>query len=194
MPGWPVNYSCDQAKVASDAHKSDEYAALYPIEAAASVYYNYNNQLKCLDLNNQDEGGISQSGWNVLSCHELSMPFASRETTSMFPSYEWNKVSNTAWCESAYGLRPEYNWPFTHYGGLHPTKDFMSASNIVFSNGALDPWHAGGVTFNVSENTTFLYIEQSAHHLDLRLPNEQDPATVTAARATETLLIAGWID
>ena len=52
MPGWPVNYSCDQAKAAYTAHNSDEYAALYPIEAAASVYYNYNHQLKCLDLNN----------------------------------------------------------------------------------------------------------------------------------------------
>jgi len=52
MPAWPVNYSCDQAKIAYDAHKSDQYTALYSIAAAGSVYYNYNNQLTCLDLNN----------------------------------------------------------------------------------------------------------------------------------------------
>ena len=107
----------------------------------------------------------------MLSCHELSMPFASRESTSMFPAYDWSKEGTTAWCEEAYGLRPEFNWPFTHYGGFHPTKDFQSASNIVFSNGDLDPWHVGGVTFDVSPNCTYLYIDHSAHHLDLRLPN-----------------------
>lgn len=58
----------------------------------------------------------------------------------------------------------------------------MKTSNIIFSNGELDPWQAGGVTFEVSNETTVLYIEKSAHHLDLRLPNPADPATVTEAR------------
>lgn len=122
------------------------------------------------------------------------MPFASRESTSMFPPYEWSKPWNTYYCDYYYGLRPEYQWPFTHYGGYNPTKDFQSASNIVFSNGDLDPWHAGGVTFDVSPNCTYLYIDKAAHHLDLRLPNEADPVSVTEARAVEMQLIAKWID
>ena len=39
-----------------------------------------------------------------------------------------------------------------------------------------------------------LYIENSAHHLDLRLPNEADPDTLTQARQQETEEIAKWID
>ena len=70
----------------------------------------------------------------------------------------------------------------------------MSASNIIFSNGDLDPWHAGGVTFDVSPNTHYVLIEKSAHHLDLRLPNELDPISVTVARTYEMNLIAKWID
>jgi len=46
----------------------------------------------------------------------------------------------------------------------------------------------------VSEQTTFLYIENSAHHLDLRLPNEADPESLTAARQTEMDEVAKWID
>jgi hypothetical protein len=40
-----------------------------------------------------------------------------------------------------------------------------------------------------------LYIEQAAHHLDLREPNdEHDPQSVKDARARETLLIRQWIN
>ena len=70
----------------------------------------------------------------------------------------------------------------------------MNASNIIFSNGNLDPWHAGGVLEQVSSQTISIYIEQSAHHLDLRLPNAADPATLTEARNQETQWIAKWID
>jgi hypothetical protein len=76
-----------------------------------------------------------------------------------------------------------------------PKRDFYKTSNIIFSNGVLDPWHAGGIyEEQVSNRTLALYIPHSAHHLDLRLPNEADPSTVTAARDTESLTIAKWID
>ena len=58
----------------------------------------------------------------------------------------------------------------------------MKVSNIIFSNGELDPWHAGGVLENVSEESIAIYIKDSAHHTDLRLPNEADPKTLTEAR------------
>ena len=75
-----------------------------------------------------------------------------------------------------------------------PERDFAKASNIIFSNGELDPWHAGGVTKKINDQTIALRIENSAHHLDLRLPNDADPQTVTDARQTETEWIAKWID
>lgn len=89
---------------------------------------------------------------------------------------------------------PQYSWALDYFGGKNPTKDFMKTSNIIFSNGELDPWHAGGVLEPVSDETVVIYIENSAHHLDLRLPNEADPATVTAARQLETEWIAKFID
>ena len=64
---------------------------------------------------------------------------------------------------------------FNYYGGLNPKKDFAKASNIIFSNGELDPWHAGGVMDKINDSVKTLYIGDSAHHLDLRLPHPQDP-------------------
>jgi hypothetical protein len=194
MPAWPVNYACDQASAAQEAHKDDKYAALYEIEAAAAVYYNYEGQLKCLDVNTQESGGISQSGWNVIACNEIAMPFGSSTDNSMFPAYDWDAENTSYYCNLNYGLKPQFDWPFTHFGGFNPKKDFITATNIVFSNGDLDPWHAGGVLEDVSEGTTVLYIEQSAHHLDLRTPNPADPDSVVEARQVETELIAKWID
>jgi len=50
LPAWPVTYACKQAKEAKQAHVGDELADLYPIEAAGSTFYNYADQLDCLDV------------------------------------------------------------------------------------------------------------------------------------------------
>jgi len=44
----------------------------------------------------------------------------------------------------------------------------------------LDPWSAGGVLVNVSTASDLIafWMSDSAHHLDLRLPNPVDPASV----------------
>ena len=112
----------------------------------------------------------------------------------MFPPSSWNKKENTLWCREAYGENPQYNWALDYFGGHDPKKDFMKASNIVFSNGSLDPWHAGGILEQVSPWTTSIYIQDSAHHLDLRLPNKDDTQALTEARQKEAELIAKWID
>lgn len=40
-----------------------------------------------------------------------------------------------------------------------------------------------------------IYIENAAHHLDLREPNDAyDPDTVKAARAEELKIIRGWVN
>ena len=53
--------------------------------------------------------------------------------------------------------------------------DFLYYSNIVYSNGVIDPWIAGSVRTDVSPNTVTINIENAAHHLDLRPPHEKDP-------------------
>jgi hypothetical protein len=64
-------------------------------------------------------------------------------------------------------------------------RDFKHASNIIFSNGQLDPWRAGGLTKKVNDKITIIVIEGAAHHLDLRTPNPLDPVPVIQARKLE---------
>ena len=76
-------------------------------------------------------------------------------------------------------------------------RDFIHTSNIIFSNGQLDPWMPGGVYVNATESgweSISLFIENAAHHLDLRLPNPADPPPVTSARLVERMWIKKWID
>ena len=41
LPAWPVKVSCTEAKKAYEAHEGDANQALYAIEAAGTVFYNY---------------------------------------------------------------------------------------------------------------------------------------------------------
>jgi len=76
-------------------------------------------------------------------------------------------------------------------------------SNIVWSNGKIDPWSAGGVTLNATAwtegkknddiKTVALFIDNSAHHTDLRTPKEADPETLKVARNIERMHIRKWI-
>jgi hypothetical protein len=196
LPANPVNVSCQAAAEAEATYANNPDVSLYAIQAAGKVFYNYEDQLECLDVATQQGGGLDDNGWNVLYCNEMTMPFASDETTSMFPVSTWDPDSVTTGCQSTYDLTPQLYWALTYFGGMNETKDFAKASNIIFSNGTLDPWQAGGIIppTTLNDKTTILFIEGSAHHLDLRLPNEADPATLTAARNTEITMISQYID
>lgn len=67
------------------------------------------------------------------------------------------------------------------------------ASNIVFSNGLLDPWSGGGVMRSPNDKVKIIIIPEGAHHLDLRGVNKNDPGSVREARKQELQEIEKWI-
>ena len=89
-------------------------------------------------------------------------------------------------------LVPRPDLTVSFYGGS--ANDFRSYSNIIFSNGDLDPWSSGGVLENINEKLIAIYIEQASHHLDLRSSNENDPESVVLARLKEIEIIQSWIE
>lgn len=153
MPAWPVNASCDafanvtpQANTTNYNDLSDrETLVLTALKAASDVYFNYKNQTNCTDLSNTDgTGTLDGAGWNVLACNELAMP-TSMGPDSMFITEDFNYTAYTEECQANYGLTPKYTWALDYFGGKNYSVDFLSYSNIIFSNGNLDPWRAGGV-------------------------------------------------
>ena len=61
------------------------------------------------------------------------------------------------------------------------------------SNGDLDPWTPGGVTYNLSDSLVAIMIEGAAHHLDLSHTHPADPMEVVQARQQEKRIIQKWI-
>jgi pimeloyl-ACP methyl ester carboxylesterase len=115
-----------------------------------------------------------------------------------------------------YSKEPYELWStrlYTHFGGSR----MNGHSNIVFSNGLLDPWSAGGVypshtqpnpdqsmslwlyadeamVQNVTENDVIsLVIPFGGHHTDLMYQNPLDPACASEARSIEERYVAKWI-
>jgi hypothetical protein len=70
----------------------------------------------------------------------------------------------------------------------------MGSSNIIFSNGDIDPWSGGGVLTNVTTDNISLIVEDGAHHYDLRGEHEHDTWSVKEVRAIEFATILRWIE
>jgi lysosomal Pro-X carboxypeptidase len=132
-----------------------------------------------------------------------------------WPATTWNLTADMEACQQQFGVQLRPHWAIAEFGGL----DFHASSNIIFSQGLLDPWHTSGVTSSqvwpprparraarhrcLSElrSRTFqgptLYsviVPESGHHLDLRGPHKEDPDYVRAARETEASIIEGWLN
>jgi lysosomal Pro-X carboxypeptidase len=66
------------------------------------------------------------------------------------------------------------DWAMTVYGGARNVQ--RTGTNIIFSNGYLDPWSGGGVMELPAHHKSVLliHIQQGAHHYDLRAEHPLD--------------------
>lgn len=70
---------------------------------------------------------------------------------------------------------------------------FRGTSNIVFSNGLLDPWSVFGVLEDVSDSVVAVIIPEGAHHLDLMYSRTDDSQELTRTRATILQHVDRWV-
>ncbi|KAL3879039.1 hypothetical protein ACJMK2_031353 [Sinanodonta woodiana] len=185
LPAWPVRESCKYL-----SNPATSQGLLPDIFAAISVYYNYTGQATCLDINQQGTSSLGDMGWDYQSCTEMVMPMCSNGVSDMFEPMEWNFTQYSDNCYKMWQVKPLLDWITTEYGGT----SLESASNIVFSNGLLDPWSSGGVLQSQSRSLISILIPDGAHHLDLRSANVQDPYDLQAARVQEVNILKNWLN
>ncbi|KAL3726277.1 hypothetical protein ACJRO7_031204 [Eucalyptus globulus] len=186
LPGYPIREVCRKIDGCPDGT-----SILERVFEGVSVYYNYTGKVDCFDLYDDPHG---MAGWDWQSCTEMVMPMSSNPHTSMFPRYDFDLSADKEYCRTEYKVNPRPEWITTEFGG----KDIMTTlktfgSNIIFSNGLLDPWSGGSVTKNVSDSIVALNTQEGAHHLDLRAATAHDPDWLVEQRATEIKLIRKWL-
>lgn len=112
----------------------------------------------------------------------------------MFWESEWDASETIEWCNEEFDINVDINGPAAvKYGGRNLYK---SMSNIVFSNGELDPWMPTGVFVDDvggSHSLVTILIDDAGHHLDLMFSDENDMQSVIDARNIESENIAKWI-
>jgi lysosomal Pro-X carboxypeptidase len=161
------------------------------LKVAIDVLFNYTNTQTCLDIGNDDSKISELNGWEYMACTEMIMPMEKNGITDMFNPEPWNLENYSKECKNKWKSDVRPDWIYDYYGGrnfLNETKDY---SNIIYINGIMDPWYAGCP--KKSNNNQVVILEaDSAHHMDLRSPNEKDPESVTQVRQVIQALIEEW--
>ncbi|CAH1421281.1 unnamed protein product [Lactuca virosa] len=190
LPAYPIKEVCKEIDYSPDDDGSGS-SVLERIFKGVSVYYNYTGKADCFQLDDDPHG---MNGWNWQACTEMVMPMSSDRDSSMFPEWEYNSTSYAEECWNQFRVIPRPTWITTEFGG-HDYKSVLKkfGSNIIFSNGLLDPWSGGSVLENVSESVVALVTEKGAHHLDLRAATGDDPDWLVKQRESEVEIIQAWI-
>lgn len=207
LPGWPNKVACDAAKaVPSEEAQAGpgqfNWSNINAIGRAYNIWTSVGKTVdgkvvECVNFDGSAKDSVPSTvpfGWDVQTCNDVPMLLGDDPATSAFGWKTYDKYSWDANCRSQFNLIPQYDWVFKYFGGQNPGADFDASSNIIFSNGKLDPWSGGGVLTNVTDNNIALIVEDGAHHYDLRLPNEADTESVKEVRATEFHYIKKWIE
>lgn len=80
------------------------------------------------------------------------------------------------------------------YAAVVPVCICRGVTNIVFSNGQLDPWSVFGVLEDVSDTVVAVIIPDGAHHLDLMYSRPDDSDDLRAARQAIMRHVLQWIE
>lgn len=111
----------------------------------------------------------------------------------MFPARQWGLPELEAYCKRHYQTKPRPALTFVRLGAYHLTQAPDSYTNIIFSNGLLDPWHPGGYLESISDSLVAVKLKLGAHHLDLRESNPADPRGARLARSLEKTYAKKWL-
>lgn len=201
LPPFPLREMCRRieeasARAAGSAPPPAD-ALLAALREGVGVFYNYTGSPAgaqgCFDLGvtGNDETTADGQRWDWLYCSDMLQPAARDGVADMFYPQPFDLTAVAAGCRERWLVEPRPDWPVTNYGGWAALR---AASNIVFTNGELDPWRGGGVTVNVSSTVQSYVIPGVGHHVDLFFSHPADTEPLRAVRAAQIAAVRSWID
>ena len=160
----------------------------------------YSNKVSMLRNTNYEDptsrvpGDVGNRPWFYQTCTEFGWYQSSSQDGhpfgETFPVDFFVKM-----CSDVFG--PKFNQDLlergiditnTEYGSLN-----ITVTNVVFVHGSLDPWHALGVTKDLSEDAPAILIDGTSHCANLYPESEDDPQGLKDARKQIGELIGKWI-
>jgi len=158
-------------------------------------------QMPCLDasyadsmisVNNltADPEGVGIRQWTYQTC----VAFGYFQTTDS-PSQPFGNLVPlslyTDMCRDGFGFNfgPDIDGTNIIYGGNNP----KGATNILFVNGNVDPWHSLSVTHNLTPSVRAILIDGTAHCANMMPPSPKDPPALVDARIKISKQIGEWL-
>lgn len=186
LPAYPVRQFCQQFD--KKYEKTDDFLTAFDV--ALQVYTNYTGQVKCLDISSAYDASMGSQGWDFQACTEMVMPKCANGSTDMFMPKKWDFKAFSADCYKKFKVFPREKSAIAEYGAWK----FDSISNVIFSNGLMDPWSGGGVLLTQNALVNVVIIPDGAHHIDLRADHPDDIKNARSARKFYILKFKEWIN
>ncbi len=199
LPPYPLLKACEYLNY---DFGNDSYKRLNALGQAMGVFYNASMNVDCyIPINNISfiiNGGVNEQIYSYLEgiacgylhCTVMPMPNSMNGIDDMFFESQWNFTQISDTCYQGFGRRPRANWASVLYGGWEIKH---GVSNIVFSNGMLDPLNGAGVKQNLSDSLLAVNTGMVGHHNDLFFSNSNDLQSVIDARKFELDQINQWL-
>ncbi|XP_021172558.2 thymus-specific serine protease isoform X1 [Fundulus heteroclitus] len=185
--------------VMSDASLGDPYARY----AAVARLMMETFSVKCLDtsfsnyvrdMTNTSWDGPAAGGgrqWVYQTCSEFGFYQSTDSPNQPFSGFPLGYQVKQ--CASFYNISAEevaeaVAQTNEYYGGYE-----IRSSRIVFPNGSIDPWHALGITQDITAELPAVFIKGTAHCANMYPARSQDLPQLSEARDHIFLLLQQWL-
>eukprot|EP01129_Flabellula_baltica_P004404 TRINITY_DN1528_c0_g1_i14.p1 TRINITY_DN1528_c0_g1~~TRINITY_DN1528_c0_g1_i14.p1 ORF type:complete len:381 (+),score=77.43 TRINITY_DN1528_c0_g1_i14:726-1868(+) len=146
------------------------------------------------DVDAFGNNGVGMRQWTYQSCNEFGY-FQSTDSPNqpfgdLVPIKYWVDQ-----CKDIFGLDFNTEERVKETNIYYGAKDYKrnGATNILFVNGNIDPWHALSVTKTVSESVEAILIDGTAHCRNIKVPDQYSPPGLIEAQQKTAAIINKWL-